>query len=91
MVDFLIVGQGLAGSLLAWELMQRGSKVLIVDSGMPNASQVAAGLINPITGMRFVKTTDVDVLLPTAKAHYSNLEQTFGQTFYVEKIGRAHV
>ena len=85
MFDFLIVGQGLAGSLLAWELMQRGAKVLIVDNGMPNASQVAAGLINPITGMRFAKTTDVDVLLPTAKAHYSHLEQTFGQTFYVEK------
>ncbi len=56
MFDFLIVGQGLAGSLLAWELMQRGAKVLIVDNGMPNASQVAAGLINPITGMRFAKT-----------------------------------
>jgi glycine/D-amino acid oxidase-like deaminating enzyme len=85
MVDFLIVGQGLAGSMLAWELIQRGAKVLLVDNGMPNASQVAAGLINPITGMRFVKSADVDVLLPAAKAYYSLFEQTFGQTFYVEK------
>jgi len=54
MVDFLIVGQGLAGSLMAWELMQRGKTVLIVDNGLENASRVAAGLINPVTGMRFV-------------------------------------
>ncbi|MEQ1740807.1 MAG: NAD(P)-binding protein, partial [Methyloglobulus sp.] len=31
--DFLIIGQGLAGSLLAWALMQRGCKVVVVDTG----------------------------------------------------------
>jgi len=85
MIDFLIIGQGLAGSLLAWELIQRGSKVLIVDNGRENASQVAAGLINPITGMRFVKSADVDTLLPTAKQSYSQLADFFQQDFYSEK------
>ncbi|HEY8097295.1 MAG TPA: FAD-binding oxidoreductase [Methylobacter sp.] len=85
MIDFLIIGQGLAGSLLAWELIQRGCKVIIVDNGQENASQVAAGLINPITGMRFVKSADVDMLLPTAKHHYSQLADFFQQTFYIEK------
>ena len=65
--DYLIIGQGLAGSLLAWELIQRDCKVVIIDNGKENASQVAAGLINPITGMRFVKSADVDTLLPAAK------------------------
>jgi len=59
MIDFLIVGQGLAGSLLAWELIQRGCSVLVVDKGEENASQVAAGLINPVTGIRFVKSGSV--------------------------------
>ena len=54
-VDYLIIGQGLAGSLLAWELIQRRCSVVVVDNGNENASQIAAGLINPITGMRFVK------------------------------------
>lgn len=85
MIDFLIIGQGLAGSLLAWELMQRGCKVVIVDNGQENASQVAAGLINPITGMRFVKSADIDTLLPTAKHRYSQLADFFQQEFYVEK------
>ncbi|MGZ8175340.1 MULTISPECIES: NAD(P)/FAD-dependent oxidoreductase [Methylobacter] len=85
MIDFLIIGQGLAGSLLAWELIQRGCKVVIVDNGRENASQVAAGLINPITGMRFVKSADVDTLLPTAKHCYSQLADFFQQDFYSEK------
>lgn len=85
MIDFLIIGQGLAGSLLAWELIQRGCKVVIIDNGLENASQVAAGLINPITGMRFVKSSDVDTLLPTAKHCYSQLGDFFQQEFYIEK------
>lgn len=85
MIDFLIIGQGLAGSLLAWELIQRGCKVVIIDNAQENASQVAAGLINPVTGMRFVKSADVDTLLPTAKQCYSQLADFFHQEFYVEK------
>lgn len=85
MLDFLIIGQGLAGSLLAWELIQRGCKVIIVDNGQENASQVAAGLINPITGLRFVKTTDIATLLPTAKQCYAQLADFFLQDFFIEK------
>ena len=85
MTDFLIIGQGLAGSLLAWELMQRGRSVLVVDNGVENASQVAAGLINPITGMRFVKSGEVETLLPAARSCYSKLTTFFQQDFFVEK------
>ncbi len=85
MIDFLIIGQGLAGSLLAWELIQRGCKIVIVDNGQENASQVAAGLINPVTGMRFVKSADVDTLLPAAKHCYYQLADFFQQAFYIEK------
>lgn len=84
-IDFLIIGQGLAGSLLAWELIQRNKKVIIIDNGTENASLMAAGLINPVTGMRFVKSTDVDHLLPTAKSYYQKLTDYFQQTFYIEK------
>ncbi|MCK5190677.1 MAG: FAD-binding oxidoreductase, partial [Methylococcales bacterium] len=84
-IDYLIIGQGLAGSLLAWELLQRNKKVIIVDNSKENASLVAAGLINPVTGMRFVKSTNVDQLLPAAISYYHQLSQHFQQTFYVEK------
>jgi len=81
-VDVLIVGQGLAGSLLAWELMQQQCRVMVIDKGGENASQVAAGLINPITGQRLVKTKDVDELLPAAMAFYRRLAQIFEQEFF---------
>ncbi len=84
-VEFLIIGQGLAGSLLAWELIQRDRRIMIVDNGENNASQVAAGLVNPVTGMRFVKSPDVDTFLPIAKDVYTRLSDFFRQSFYIEK------
>ena len=83
--DYLIIGQGLAGSLLAWELLQRGCNVMVIDNGLENASQVAAGLINPVTGMRLVKSADVEHLLPSAMRCYEHLSQFFKQDFYIEK------
>ena len=83
--DFLIIGQGLAGSLLAWELMARGCRVVVVDNGDNNASKVAAGIINPVTGMRLVKTEDVETLLPAALKLYAQLSTNFGQAFYIPK------
>lgn len=83
--DFLIIGQGLAGTLLAWELLQRGCKVMVIDNGLENASQVAAGLINPVTGMRLVKSAEVEHLLPCALRCYEQLSQFFKQDFYIEK------
>ncbi len=84
-LDCLIVGQGLAGSLLAWELMQRGSRVVLLDDGAENASQIAAGLINPITGMRLVKAESMAQQLPYARQFYAQLAQQLGQNFWVDK------
>ena len=67
-VDFLIVGQGLAGSLLAQELRRRGRTVHVVDDGWKSAaSQVAAGLMTPLTGRRFTLTKDYPELFAAAK------------------------
>jgi len=82
-VHYLIVGQGLAGSILAWRLMQHEQSVLVIDNEKKNsASKVAAGLINPITGQRLVKSRDVDNSLPVAIEHYRKLEKYFSQQFY---------
>ena len=51
--EILIVGQGLAGTLLAFELERAGVSFAIADAGHEGAaSSVAAGVINPITGRR---------------------------------------
>lgn len=81
--DYLIVGQGIAGTLLAHFLRQAGQRVFVVDAGSPrSATQVAAGLINPITGRRYVKTWLADTLLPFAAQTYRQLEQQLGISIY---------
>ncbi len=73
-VDFLIVGQGLAGSLLARSLRLRGRKVHVVDDGWKSsASQVAAGLMTPLTGRRFTLTKDYPELFAAAKERLTEL------------------
>ena len=80
----LIIGAGLAGSMLSWRLFQSGHKVTIVDSSPDkNTSRTAAGLINPITGMRLVKTKDFDHLYAHAIHLYQQLTEKFSeQLFY---------
>ena len=81
--DTIIVGQGLAGSLLSWQLMQRKQRVLVIDNGhTSSASRPAAGLINPVTGQRLVKTTHVDKYLPVAISLYQALEEQFNRPFF---------
>lgn len=83
-MDFLIIGQGLAGSLLAWELIRRNYRVIVVDSGEQNASLIAAGIINPMTGIRLALTPDVVTLMPAAQKFYAELAEHFDQPFYHE-------
>ena len=73
-VDFLIVGQGLAGTLLAQACRARGARVVVVDNRWRSAaSQVAAGLMTPLTGKRFTLTPDYPRLFQKAQAAFSNL------------------
>ncbi|MCB0548281.1 MAG: FAD-binding oxidoreductase [Phaeodactylibacter sp.] len=84
--DFLIIGQGLAGTLLAYFLEQAGKSVHVVDQYDERAAtQVAAGIINPITGRRYVKSWKVDELIPFARHTYRALESDLGISVYHER------
>jgi glycine/D-amino acid oxidase-like deaminating enzyme len=83
--DYLILGHGLAGATLAYELRQRGCSVLVIDEQRADtASKVAAGLMNPVTGQRFALSWRAGELIPAAAAFYRKLEVEFGQQFYFE-------
>ena len=81
--DFLIVGQGIAGSLLAWTLDQRGCKVIIADAPqLPSATNVAAGIVNPLTGRKLVRTWSADELFPFLHQFYADIEKKLGVQFF---------
>lgn len=82
--DYLIVGQGLAGTLLYWHLRKEGKTCLVVDAGKDTASLVAAGVINPMTGRNYVKSWMVDTLLPFAKLCYREMEEAFNIGVYFD-------
>lgn len=82
-VDFLIVGQGLAGNLLALELKDRGATILIVDPGdLHSASRVAPGIINPLAGKKLHPVWRVDDHLPCAVDTYSRIGTLLEQKFF---------
>lgn len=82
-VDTLIVGQGLAGSLLAWELLSRGQRILVVDRDEAvSASKVAAGLVTPVSGSRFNIPDGLPDRLGYAKEFYWGMEEKSGQKIF---------
>ena len=86
MLDALIIGQGIAGSCLALEFLKRGKKIIVIDEDWKDAAcLVAAGVLNPITGKRLVKSWRSEIALPFAKNFYENLQRELGETFYQER------
>lgn len=85
-IDYLIIGQGIAGSLLAWFLSERGQTIHIIDNHHKGSSSiVAAGIINPVTGRRLVKSWMFDELMPVAKKTYQEIEGKLSKQFYQER------
>ena len=86
----LIVGQGLAGTVLGHELQRRGFSVFFVDKGHAEAaSYAAAGMWNPIVFRRLNKSWRADDLIPVADDFYKDLEKKLSATLrYPKNIAR---
>jgi len=79
----LIIGQGLAGTALAWRLWQRRVPFVIVDRDEPlTSSKVAAGLITPITGMRLTLSWRYAMFYREALVFYRDCGKRLQQRFF---------
>ena len=82
-VSVIVVGAGLAGTTLAWQLRRRGRSFVLLDRAEAvTSSRVAAGLLTPITGKRLTKTWRHDELFPVATAFYRSVEAETGRGFF---------
>ncbi len=90
-VDYLIVGQGLAGTLLSHFLLLENQRVVVLDFPHPGrTSNIAAGLVNPVTGRRIAKSWRFEELASFAKQTYQELEAILGvKLWHDRRIVRA--
>ena len=83
--DYLIVGQGLAGTILGYELLKAGRQCYFVDSpDYLKASEVAAGLINPVVFRRMTKSWMVDEFYPLMSETYRGMSEMLGEQFFIQ-------
>jgi len=72
-VDYVIVGQGICGTMLSWFLYKEGKSFIVLDNNAESSSSVAAGIINPVTGRRYVTSWMAEELMSFAMDTYTEL------------------
>lgn len=88
--EYIIVGGGLAGILLAWELQKRGKHFLVFSNDSPASSNVAAGTWNPVTFRKMIPTWRAQEMIDKMLEVYPEVEKELGinllSLIKVEKI-----
>ncbi len=81
--DYIIVGQGLAGTTLAHLFLQQRKRVLVIDEVKEiTSSKVAAGMWNPIVFKRYTQSFLAKKLLAFNAEFYPKIEQVLAANFY---------
>lgn len=88
MADILIIGGGLAGVLTALNLYRKNESITIeiIDNNFPHAAwKIAAGIINPVSGKRIVKTANIEEILSTLHELNSFVYEKTNTSFFKTK------
>ena len=84
--NYIIIGQGIAGTVLAHTLLSEGKSVFIIDENITDSTSfIAAGLYNPVVFKRLVKSWMADELIPFMDIFYKEAEQLLKESFYYKK------
>lgn len=79
-LDFIIVGQGIAGAVIALSLIKAGYKILVINKPQLSlSSKIAAGIWNPIVFKRLTKSWLADDLIPELISFYEYCEKTLAE------------
>lgn len=75
MLDYLIIGSGLAGISFSEMALQNGKSILVMDNSSQNSSKIAAGLYNPVILKRFSEVGQAKAHLLVMNEFFSVLEK----------------
>ena len=78
MLDYIIVGSGLAGIAFAEIALANGKTVRLFDNDSQNSSKIAGGLYNPVILKRFSGLQNAQEQLDEMQYFYSHLESKLG-------------
>jgi glycine/D-amino acid oxidase-like deaminating enzyme len=82
MLDYLVVGLGLAGIALCETLESNGKSFLVIDNPADSASLVAGGVYNPVVLKRLKLAWNAKEQMPLVVPFYSGLERKLGVQFH---------
>lgn len=75
MIDYLIVGSGLAGISFSERALQNGKSILVFNNNSQNSSKIAGGLYNPVILKRFSEVWQAQEQLAIMNDFFSVLEK----------------
>jgi glycine/D-amino acid oxidase-like deaminating enzyme len=75
MVDYLIIGSGLAGISFSEIALQNHKSIMVLDNNSQNSSKIAGGLYNPVILKRFSEVGQAKEHLLIMNDFFSNLEK----------------
>ena len=75
MVDYLIIGSGLAGISFSEIALQHHKSILVIDNSSQNSSKIAGGLYNPVILKRFSEVAQAKEHLLIMNEFFANLEK----------------
>jgi glycine oxidase len=75
MIDYLVVGSGIAGMTFCHILQQHRKTFIVYDDGSQAASTVAGGLYNPVVLKRFTPVWKASEFMESANSFYEHWER----------------
>ena len=75
MIDYIIVGSGLAGMAFAETALQNNKSIVVFDNDSQNSTSIAAGLYNPVILKRFSEVWNAQSQLVLLETFYKDIEE----------------
>jgi glycine/D-amino acid oxidase-like deaminating enzyme len=85
MIDYLIVGSGLAGISFSETALAQNKTVLVIDDDSQNSSKIAGGLYNPVILKRFSEVWHAKEQLDLMQSFYARIETKLNSQFDFKK------
>lgn len=85
MIDYLIIGSGLAGISFSEIALKNNKSILVLDNNSQNSSRIAGGLYNPVILKRFSEVWQAQEQLVLMNEFYTVLEQKLKVKFDFKK------